>query len=109
MEASLYAARLRLRGGARGRPRRAAGVQVTGSRGMPRVEHLDGRLVCNAVGRVSSFRFSNELLNRIQEAAVWTFGSILQGFRQEAADRSERVGRLGDPILEDYMYNFDTA
>ena len=28
---------------------------------------------------------------------------------QEAADRSERVGWLGDPILEDYMYNFDTT
>ena len=84
-------------------------VEVTGSPGTPRVERVDGRVVRNAVERVGSFRCSNELLNRIHEAAAWTFGSSLQGFPQDAADRSERVGWLGDPILEDYMYNFDTA
>ena len=84
-------------------------VEVTGSSGTPRVERVDGRVVRNAVERVGSFCCSNELLNRIHEAAVWTFGSSLQGFPQDAADRSERVGWLGDPILEDYMYNFDTA
>ena len=66
-------------------------------------------MVRNAVEQVGSFRCSNELLNRIHEAAVWTFASSLQGFPQDAADRSERVGWLGDPIPEDYMYNFDTA
>ena len=84
-------------------------VEVTGSPGTPRVERVDGRVVRNAVERVGSFRCSNELLNRIHEAAAWTFASSLQGFPQDAADRSERVGWLGDPILEDYMYNFDTA
>ena len=73
------------------------------------MERVDGRVVRNAVERVGSFRCSNGLLNRIHEAAVWTFGSSLQGVPQDAADRSERVGWLGAPILEDYMYNFDTA
>jgi alpha-L-rhamnosidase len=84
-------------------------VEVTGSPGTQQVERVEGRVVRNAVERVGSFRCSNELLNRIHEAAVWTFASSLQGFPQDAADRSERVGWLGDPILEDYMYNFDTA
>ena len=83
-------------------------VEVSGWPGT-RPEHLEGRVVRNAVDRVGSFRCSNELLNRIHEAAVWTFASSLQGFPQDAADRSERVGWLGDPIPEDYMYNFDTA
>ena len=84
-------------------------VEVSGYPGTPRAEHLQGRVVRNAAERVGSFRCSNELLNRIHEAAVWTFASSLQGFPQDAADRSERVGWLGDPIPEDYMYNFDTA
>ena len=84
-------------------------VEVSGWPGTPRPEHLEGRVVRNAVEQVGSFRCSNELLNRIHEAAVWTFASSLQGFPQDAADRSERVGWLGDPIPEDYMYNFDTA
>ena len=84
-------------------------VEVSGWPGTPQPEHLEGRVVRNAVEQVGSFRCSNELLNRIHEAAVWTFASSLQGFPQDAADRSERVGWLGDPIPEDYMYNFDTA
>ena len=84
-------------------------VEVSGLPGTPQAEQVEGRVVRNAVERVGSFRCSNELLNRIHEAAVWTFASSLQGFPQDAADRSERVGWLGDPIPEDYMYNFDTA
>ena len=84
-------------------------VEVSGWPGTPRPEQVEGRVVRNAVEQVGSFRCSNELLNRIHEAAVWTFASSLHGFPQDAADRSERVGWLGDPILEDYMYNFDTA
>ncbi len=33
----------------------------------------------------------------------------MQGFPQDAADRAERVGWLGDPIPEDYILNYDTA
>ena len=84
-------------------------VEVSGLPGTPQAEQVEGRMVRNAVERVGSFRCSNELLNRIHEAAAWTFASSLQGFPQDAADRSERVGWLGDPIPEDYMYNFDTA
>ena len=84
-------------------------VEVSGWPGTPRPEQVEGRVVRNAVERVGSFNCSNELLNRIHEAAVWTFASSLHGFPQDAADRSERVGWLGDPILEDYMYNFGTA
>ena len=84
-------------------------VEVSGLPETPRAEQVQGRVVRNAVERVGSFRCSNGLLNRIHEAAVWTFASSLQGFPQDAADRSERVGWLGDPIPEDYMYNFDTA
>ena len=84
-------------------------VEVSGFPGTPPAENLQGRVVHNAVQRVGSFRCSNELINRIHEAAAWTFASSLQGFPQDAADRSERVGWLGDPIPEDYMYNFDTA
>ena len=84
-------------------------VEVSGLPGTPRADQVEGRVVRNAVEQVGSFRCSNELLNRIHEAAVWTFASSLQGFPQDAADRSERVGWLGDPIPEDFVYNFDTA
>src|SRR5262249_45356086 len=55
------------------------------------------------------FSSSNELLNRIHHNIQWTLMSSLQGMPQDAPDRAERIGWLGDPgfVLEDYNENFD--
>ena len=84
-------------------------VEVTGFPGTPTLENLEGCVVRSSVESSGSFNCSNPLINQIHHNIRWTFMSSMQSFPQDAADRSERVGWLGDPIPEDYIYNFDTA
>ena len=84
-------------------------VELIGYPGTPSLDNVEGRHVRTSVDTVGEFECSDELIQNIHRAVRWTFASSLQGFPQDAADRSERVGWLGDPIPEDFMYNFDTA
>ena len=84
-------------------------VEVTGYPGTPALDAIDGRVVRTGARATGRFACSDELLNRIHAMCWWTFASSMQGYPQDAADRSERVGWLGDPIPEDYLYNFDCA
>lgn len=78
-----------------------AGVHVTAA---------DARVVHSDVATSGQFSCANELLNRIDENVRWTYRASFQGYPQDAADRSERVGWLGDPgwIIEDFLYTFET-
>jgi len=86
-------------------------AQVTGFPGTPTLGNLEGRFVRNSVKTSGSFECSNPLLNQIHHNVCWTFMTSLQGIPQDAGDRSERVGWLGDTgfVAEDYIYNYDTA
>ena len=86
-------------------------VEMTGFSGKPALANLEGRFVYNSVETSGSFECSNPLLNQIHRNAYWTFMSSLQGIPQDAAERPERTGWLGDTgfVAEDYIYNFDTA
>jgi len=84
-------------------------AEVTGFPGAPTLSDLEGRFVRSDVDTVGKFTCSNPLINQIHSNVCWTLMSSLQSFPQDAADRSERVGWLGDPIPEDYILNYDTA
>jgi len=84
-------------------------AEVTGFPGTPTLETLQGRHVRSDVETIGHFTCSNSLLNQIHSNACWTFKSSMQGAPQDAADRSERVSWLGDPIPEDFILNYDTA
>ena len=84
-------------------------VEIKGYPGEPGPDSLEGRVVYSSVDTTGNFTCSNALINQIHHNICWTFTSSMQGFPQDAADRSERVGWLGDPIAEDYIFNFDTA
>lgn len=84
-------------------------VEVTGYPGTPALDAIDGRVVRTAARATGRFTCADDLLNRIHAMCWWTFASSMQGYPQDAADRAERVGWLGDPIPEDYLYNFDCA
>ena len=84
-------------------------VEVTGYPGIPALDAIDGRVVRTSARATGRFTCSDEVLNRIHAMCWWTFASSMQGYPQDSADRSERVGWLGDPIPEDYLYNFDCA
>jgi len=86
-------------------------VELTGFPGKPTLESLQGRFVRSAVTNDGSFSCSNPLLYRIHSNSRWTLATSFQGIPQDAAERSERVGWMGDPgfVAEDYMVNFGTA
>jgi alpha-L-rhamnosidase len=73
------------------------------------VESAEARHVRSSVPVAGSFDCSEPLVNRIHDNITWTFASSLQGFPQDAADRSERVGWLGDPVADDFAFTFDSA
>jgi len=84
-------------------------VEVRGFGDLPSLESVEGHFVRSALKLTGTFSSSNELLNKIHHNIQWTFASSLQGLVQDAADRAERQGWLGDPgfVAEDYAYNFD--
>ena len=72
------------------------------------VEGIEARHARTAVAETGRFECSDELVNRIHRNVTWTFASSMQGFPQDAADRSERVGWLGDPVAGDFAFTFDS-
>ena len=71
------------------------------------VESVEARHARTGVAVTGGFECSDPLLNRIHSNVTWTFASSLQGYPQDAADRSERVGWLGDPVADDFSFTFD--
>jgi alpha-L-rhamnosidase len=84
-------------------------VEVTGS-GPFSLERAEARVVHSALDPTGEFECSTELLNQIHSNVRWTFRASFQGFPQDAADRSERGGWLGEPgfLIEDFLYTYDT-
>ncbi len=73
------------------------------------IESIEARQARTGVAETEGFECSDPLLNRIHNNVTWTFASSLQGYPQDAADRSERVGWLGDPVASDFGYTFDAV
>ena len=73
------------------------------------IESIEARQARTSVAETEGFECSDPLLNRIHNNVTWTFASSLQGYPQDAADRSERVGWLGDPVADDFSFTFDTV
>jgi alpha-L-rhamnosidase len=84
-------------------------VEVRGDTEASSVQKIEGRFARSAVDSTGSFESSNALLNIIHHNIQWTFMNSLQGLPQDAAERAEREGWLGDPgfVAEDYLYNYD--
>ena len=84
-------------------------VEVAGVGDGTSLEKIEGRFVRSAVESTGLFVSSNDLLNRIHHNIQWTFMSSLQGIPQDAVDRGERIGWLGDTgfVGEDYIQNYD--
>jgi alpha-L-rhamnosidase len=82
-------------------------VELTAPDGV-HVEVVEARVVHTDVAG-GGFTCADELLNRIDENVRWTYRASFQGYPQDAADRSERIGWLGDPewIIEDFLYTFE--
>lgn len=73
------------------------------------LHQMRGQVVHSDLARTGEFECSDPMLNRIHRNVLWSLRSSFQGFPQDAADRAERVGWVGDPgwAIEDYLYDFD--
>ncbi len=82
-------------------------VQVDNPEAISSLE-IDGQVVHSDLKRTSSFSSSNELLNKICEAAIWSQRGNLHGYPEDCPHR-EKGGYNGDGqvIAETSMHDFD--
>ena len=75
-----------------------------------KVHDAQARVVHSDLSSIGSFECSDKLLNKIHANVRWTHRASFQGFPQDAAERDERVGWVGDPgwAIDDYQYTFDS-
>ncbi len=85
-------------------------VQVTGLPGEATTDMLEGRVVHTDLEQTGSFECSNELLNRIQRAAIASTVGNYHGMPTDCPHR-EKNGWTGDAQLsaEQVLLNFDPA
>ena len=85
-------------------------VQVTGLPGRATLDRLEGRVVHSDLERIGSFECSNELLNRIQQAAIAATVGNYHGMPTDCPHR-EKNGWTGDAQLsaEQVLYNLEPA
>lgn len=84
-------------------------VELTGFPGRPGLDNLRGRVVYTSFERGGSFECSNDLINRIQRATVWSYTSNFHGYPTDCPHR-EKNGWTGDAHLaaEAGLYNFQS-
>jgi alpha-L-rhamnosidase len=67
-------------------------VTLTGLKSEPRPEDITGRALSTDLGRTGAFSSSNELLNQIYEADLWTWrANLTEGYTMDCPHR-ERLG-----------------
>ncbi|MFC1607151.1 family 78 glycoside hydrolase catalytic domain, partial [Candidatus Latescibacterota bacterium] len=83
-------------------------VEMTGFQGIPSLENLEGVRVYTAVEKTGDFKCSDDMLNRIYEAAIWTQISNMHSVPEDCPAR-EKCGWLGDAHVTTEMtiYNFN--
>ncbi|HPS01425.1 MAG TPA: family 78 glycoside hydrolase catalytic domain [Candidatus Sumerlaeota bacterium] len=85
-------------------------VQVEGFPGKPSLDSLEGLRMNADVEAVGEFECSNDLFNRIQKAADWTFRSNIFSVQSDCPHR-EKFGYGGDILATDetFMFNYNMA
>ncbi len=86
-------------------------VEITGMKRRPDAGSIVASVVQTDFKSAGSFRCSNDLLNRLQHAALWAYiGNFTNGFPTDCPHR-EKNGWTGDASLAAEMgvYNFDNT
>ncbi len=85
-------------------------IEMMGFPGRPGLDNLRGRVVHTSFERGGSFECSDDLINRIQHATVWSYTSNFHGYPTDCPHR-EKNGWTGDAHLaaEAGLYNFQSA
>ncbi len=72
---------------------------------------LNGEAVYSDNSQTGQFNCSNQLVNKIHKATVWSQKSNMMGYPMDCPQRDERLGWFGDAQVtaEEAMSNFDMA
>ena len=86
-------------------------VELTGSPTLPVIENIEGCVTHSANHPVGTFVCSNDLINKIHRATVWSQKSNMIGYPLDCPQRDERLGWFGDAQVtaEEALFNFDMA
>lgn len=86
-------------------------IQVSGLPAPPSEGSITGCVVRSSVDPAGVFQCSNELLNKIHTAVVWTESNNLHSVPTDCPQRNERAGWLNDATVraQEAIYNFDMA
>jgi len=84
-------------------------VEISGLSRELSPDDIEGVVVHSAVEHIGHFECSNEQINRIHQAILWSQRSNLMGFPTDCPQREERLGWIGDAhvVAEEAIYNFD--
>lgn len=72
-------------------------------------DDIEAIVVHSAVEPIGTFECSNQYINKIHNATIWSQRSNLMGFPTDCPQRDERLGWIGDAHVtaEEAIYNFD--
>ncbi|MBK8946288.1 MAG: family 78 glycoside hydrolase catalytic domain [Ignavibacteriae bacterium] len=74
------------------------------------IKNIDGLVLHTAIENAGKFECSNETINKIHNATIWSQKSNIIGYPMDCPQRDERLGWLGDAqvTIDEAMLNFDT-
>lgn len=86
-------------------------VEITSTGGLPEIISIQGRAVYSDNEASGLFECSDELVNKIHRATVWSQKSNMTGYPSDCPQRDERLGWMGDAQVttEEAMFNFNMA
>jgi alpha-L-rhamnosidase len=85
-------------------------AEITGFPGTPTIDNFRGRFAHTDVKQAGEFKCSNEVVNKIQHATLWSYRSNAQSYPTDCPQR-EKNGWTGDAGLavDCGLMNFQTA
>ncbi len=86
-------------------------AEVSSENGSFDLQEIEGCVVHSNNKQVGYFSCSNDLINKIHHATVWSQKSNMLGYPMDCPQRDERLGWFGDAQVtaEEAMFNFDMA
>ena len=86
-------------------------AEVSSDNGKLDLQDIEGCVVHTGNKQIGNFDSSNELVNKIHRATVWSQKSNMIGYPMDCPQRDERLGWFGDAQVtaEEAMFNFDMA
>ena len=86
-------------------------VEITSDKNLPKIHELEGCVIHSANEKMGDFTCSNDLINKMHHATVWSQKSNMLSYPMDCPQRDERLGWMGDAQVtaEEAMFNFDMA